>query len=89
MGFRTIAIEKRSSEVWQVLGEAKAEFGKYAAFIDKVSRQLATAQNTLEDASKRTRAVERKLRKVETAEGIEGGGELLALPGLEDEEEAA
>lgn len=68
MGFRTLAIEKRSSEVWQVLGEAKAEFSKYGAVWDKLGKQLKTAQNTVEEAGRRTRAVERKLRDVETYE---------------------
>jgi DNA recombination protein RmuC len=87
MGFRSVAIEKRSSEVWKVLGAAKAEFSKYGTFIEKVSKQLATAQNTLEDAGKRTRAVERKLRDVETLEAPEADA-LLAIPlGLEDDEE--
>jgi DNA recombination protein RmuC len=88
MGFRTVAIEKRSSEVWKVLGAAKAEFGKYGAFIDKVSKQLATAQNTLEDASRRTKAVERKLRDVETLDALEAEA-LIALPPLGDEEDDA
>lgn len=68
MGFRTLAIEKRSSEVWQVLGEAKAEFMKYGDVWDKLGKQLETAQNTVKQAGVRTRAVERKLRDVETLE---------------------
>jgi DNA recombination protein RmuC len=89
MGFRSVAIEKRSSEVWKVLGAAKAEFSKYGGFIDKVSKQLATAQNTLEDAGKRTRAVERKLRDVETLDAPEADA-LLAIPlAVEDDDEAA
>lgn len=76
MGFRTLAIEKRSSEVWQVLGEAKAEFRKYGDVWDKIGKQLKTAQNTVEEAGRRTRAVERKLRDVETYE-IGGGAEIF------------
>lgn len=76
MGFRTLAIEKRSSEVWQVLGDAKAEFNKYGMVWDKLSKQLRTAQNTVEEAGRRTRAVERKLRNVETLE-LDSGSELL------------
>jgi DNA recombination protein RmuC len=68
MGFRTLAIEKRSSEVWQVLGAAKAEFQKYAQVWAKLEKQLQTAQNTVTEAGRRTRAVERKLRVVELAE---------------------
>ena len=66
MGFRTLAIEKRSSEVWQVLGAAKAEFQKYGAVWDKLGKQLEAAQNTVIQAGTRTRALERTLRKVET-----------------------
>jgi DNA recombination protein RmuC len=64
MGFRTLAIEKRSSEVWTVLGAAKAEFGKYGQVWDKLGKQLDTARRTVEEAGKRTRAVSRKLRDV-------------------------
>ncbi len=67
MGFRTLAIEKRSSEVWSVLGQAKQEFRKYGAVWEKLEKQLATAQNTVKEAGTRTRAVERKLRSVETS----------------------
>lgn len=68
MGFRTLAIEQRSSEVWQVLSAAKAEFGKYAQVWDKLDKQLQTAQRTVQQAGVRTRAVERKLRDVEATE---------------------
>lgn len=68
MGFRTLAIEKRSSEVWQVLSAAKEEFRKYGDVWDKLGKQLATAQNTVREAGTRTRAVERKLRDVQTLE---------------------
>ncbi len=66
MGFRTLAIEKRSSEVWQVLSAAKAEFKKYGEVWDKLGRQLETAQNTVKEAGVRTRAVERQLKGVES-----------------------
>lgn len=65
MGFRTLAIEKRSSEVWQVLSAAKEEFRKYGDVWDKLGKQLATAQNTVREAGTRSRAVERQLRGVE------------------------
>lgn len=67
LGFRTLAIEKRSSEVWHVLSAAKAEFRKYGDVWDKLGRQLDTAKNTVDEARRRTRAVERRLRGVETA----------------------
>jgi len=66
MGFRTLAIEKRSSEVWKVLSSAKLEFKKYGQVWDKLEKQLATAQKTVAEAGTRTRSVERKLRDVET-----------------------
>lgn len=69
MGFRTLAIEKRSSEVWQVLSAAKAEFRKYGAAWDKLGKQLDVARKTVEEAGTRTRAVERRLRGVELLEG--------------------
>ena len=53
MGFRSVAIEKRSSEVWQVLGKAKAEFRKYGEVWDRLGKQLAAAQNTVADGGKR------------------------------------
>ena len=68
LGFRTLAIEKRSSEVWKVLGEAKAEFEKYGQVWDKLGKQLDTARRTVDEAGKRTRAVTRKLKTVETLE---------------------
>ena len=66
MGFRTLAIEKRSSEVWQVLGAAKAEFMKYGQVWEKLGKQLETAKRTVDEAGRRTRAVTRQLRDVET-----------------------
>lgn len=66
MGFRTLAIEKRASEVWRVLAGVKTEFGKFGGFLDKVKTQLATATRTLEDAGRRTRQMERSLKSVES-----------------------
>ncbi|MGP9784324.1 DNA recombination protein RmuC [Glutamicibacter sp. AOP12-B1-11] len=66
MGFRTLAIEKRSSEVWQVLSAAKAEFRKYGDVWDKLEKQLSTAQNTVKEVGTRTRAVERRLKDVQS-----------------------
>lgn len=66
MGFRTLAIQKRSGEVWQVLNQAKTEFEKYALWVDKVKRNIELAHKTLDEAETRTRAVNRRLRAVET-----------------------
>ncbi len=65
MGFRTLAIQKQSSEVWNVLGQVKTEFGKFGGVLEKVRRKLGEATNVIEDAGTRTRAIERKLRNVE------------------------
>src|SRR6185436_5821746 len=65
MGFRTLAIEQRASEVWNVLGAVKTEFGRFGEVLDKVKRQLSTASRTLTETGVRTRAMERKLREVE------------------------
>lgn len=65
MGFRTLAIEKRSSEVWEVLGAVKTEFGKFGAILEKTRKKLGEATDVVESAGKRSRAIERKLRDVE------------------------
>ena len=65
MGFRTLAIQKRSSEVWKVLAAVKTEFGKFGDMLDKVKKKLDETGNTIEDAVHRTRQIEKKLRKVE------------------------
>ena len=65
MGFRTLAIQKRSSEVWKVLAAVKTEFGKFGEMLDKVKKKLDETGNTIEDAVHRTRQIEKKLRKVE------------------------
>ena len=71
MGFRTLAIEKRSSEVWQILAAVKTEFGKFGDVLSRVKRQLDTASNTIDRTGVRTRAMERKLRDVEALPGDE------------------
>lgn len=65
MGFRTLALEKRSSEVWQVLGAVKTEFGKFGDVLAKVKSQTETVLNTLNSAETRSRAMGRVLRQVE------------------------
>ena len=65
MGFRTLAIEKRSSEVWQLLGAVKTEFGKFGEVLAKTKDQIDKVSNTIGDAEVRTRKIERKLRGVE------------------------
>ena len=65
MGFRTLAIEKRSSEVWELLGMVKTEFGKFGDVLAKTKKKLQEASNTIDKAEVRTRAIERKLRDVQ------------------------
>ena len=65
MGFRTLAIQKRSSEVWQILGAVKTEFEKYEIVLEKVQKKLLEATSTIDDVAVRKRAIDRKLRSVE------------------------
>ena len=65
MGFRTLALEKRSSEVWQVLGAVKTEFGKFGGMLDRARSQTETVLKTLTEADVRTRAMGRALKQVE------------------------
>ena len=65
MGFRTLAIERRSNEVWGVLGEVKKEFGKFGGIVDSVKRKINLAAKEFDQVDVRTRAIERKLRIVE------------------------
>ncbi len=86
LGFRTLAIEKQASEVWQVLAAVKTEFGKFGGVLDKVKKQLATASNTIEETQTRTRVMARKLREVEQLPVGESDELLELLP--EDELES-
>jgi len=65
VGFQTLAIEKRASEVWRVLAAVKTEFGKFGDVLTKVKKQLGTASRTLDESEVRTRAMQRTLRSVE------------------------
>lgn len=65
MGFRTLAIEKRSSEVWSLLGAVKTEFGKFGDILDKTRKKLQEASNTIEDAARKSRSIGRKLKNVQ------------------------
>jgi DNA recombination protein RmuC len=80
MGFRTLAVQKRSSEVWKVLGAVKTEFSKFSDQLNKVQKQLNTASGSLETLrNTRTNQIERKLRNVETLDTRETG-DVLELP---------
>ncbi len=82
MGFRTLAIQKRSNEVWETLGSVKTEFSKYAQVLVIVKQKLSQAQDSIDKAETRTRAIQRTLRDVEAAEALE-------LPGEAEDGEAA
>ena len=87
MGFRTLAIQKRTSEVWSVLGAVKTEFGKFGGMLEKVQKNLQNAGDQLEEVmGKRTRAIERKLRQVE-ALPTEESQKMLSLENFTDEDE--
>ena len=73
MGFRTLAIEKRSSEVWTVLGAVKTEFGKFSTVLEKMRSRLDLAVKEIDNAGVRSRAIERKLRGVEQLPEEEAG----------------
>ena len=85
MGFRTLAIEKRSSEVWKVLSAVKTEFGKFGIVLDKVKKQLDTASKSIDQTGTRSRAIERRLNTVEQLPASEDAGALLGLPKTQSE----
>jgi DNA recombination protein RmuC len=87
MGFRTLAIEQRSSEVWGLLGAVKSEFGKFAGILEKAEKQISTVGRSLGEASRKTRTIERRLRSVETL-GSEQTQDLLGDMSGEDEDVA-
>lgn len=67
MGFRTLAIEKRSSEVWETLGAVKTEFGRFGGVLENVKKKLNAASKEIDGVGQRARAMERKLRSVSSA----------------------
>ena len=87
MGFRTLALQKRSSEVWKVLGAVKTEFEKFGGLLEKAQKNLHSASDTVDELlGKRNRAIVRKLKDVEAIPSAESQG-LLPDLGTEDEEE--
>ena len=69
MGFKTLAIEKRSGEIWKMLSVFKQEFGKFVELLSKTQKKLSEASNTIDDAAKKTRTIQRKLKDVDDIEG--------------------
>ena len=84
MGFRTLAIQKRSSEVWELLGAVKTQFGDFGGILEKVQDKLRLATNNIEDASKKARSIERKLRNVQELPSIDAATLLSSGPDLEE-----
>lgn len=88
MGFKTLSIQKQSSEVWKTLGMVKTEFSKFGESLDAVKKSLQAATNKIESVGTRTRAVERSLRKVEELPGnlpVDPIADALQIPSAEGE----
>jgi len=83
LGFRTLAVEKRASEVWSLLGTVKKEFTKFGDLLDKTQDKLSQASKTIEDASRKSRTIERKLK---TVQGLPADKK-KALPGLDADDD--
>ena len=87
MGFKTLAIEQRSQEVWDTLRAVKSEFGKFGDLIDKAHKQIQTADKTLEEiVGRRTRAINRTLRTVEELTEVPDDRNLLEAAEVDDDE---
>jgi len=80
MGFRTLTIQKRSSEVWTLLGAVKTEFGKFGDLLEKTHKKIQEASNTIEGAVTKTRTIERKLNKVQNLPVAEAEKLVLEAP---------
>lgn len=92
MGFRTLAVQRKSSEVWDILRAVQSEFGKFSDYLAKVRKQLHTASSSLDELTgTRTRAMQRKLKNVEIMDNLEARKILgidAHLPDIDEEEEA-
>jgi DNA recombination protein RmuC len=85
LGFRTLAIERRSSEVWSLLGAVKSEFATFGDILEKTKKKLQEAGNTIEAAAVRSRAIERKLKNVQEMPAGDAAGVLDTGPHEGDE----
>jgi len=85
IGFRTLAIEKRSGEVWKMLGAVKTEFGKFAGILEKAGKQVQTVGRSLDEAAGKSRTIERRLRHVETLPVDQAQNVLLGTTEAEDD----
>ena len=92
MGCRTLAIEQRSSEVWQVLGQVKTEFGKFGAVIEATEKKLQEASNKFSEVGRRKRAIDRSLKEVEAlpiaGTAASSGSAALLADDLDDSDDA-
>ncbi|MBR6614342.1 MAG: DNA recombination protein RmuC [Clostridia bacterium] len=86
MGFRTLAIEKRSSEVWELLGIVKTEFTKFGDLLEKTNKKLVEISNTMSDATRKTRTIEKKLKNVEALPVSDEAAFYDILPSLGESE---
>jgi DNA recombination protein RmuC len=86
MGFRTLAIQQKSAEVWNVLGAVKTEFGRFSDVLAKVKKKLDEASNQIEETGVRTRAIARKLKEVEALPEADAQRLLPPVPALLEEE---
>ena len=87
MGFRTLAVEQRAGEVWSLLGAVKTDFGRFALALEKTQKKLQEASNTIDDASRKTRVIERKLRGVEELPVVESNRLLWSEETLSEPED--
>ncbi|HPE29127.1 MAG TPA: DNA recombination protein RmuC [Candidatus Mcinerneyibacteriales bacterium] len=88
MGFRTLAIEKRTSDVWKLLGAVKSQFSDFGDLLDKTQKKLKEASNSIENASRKSRVIQRKLRDVTSLSGRESAA-MLEEGGEESEPEVS
>jgi len=79
MGFRTLAIEKKSSNIWKILAEVKNEFGKFGDILEKTQKKLQEASNQIDQGATRARSIERKLKNVSTDNLVESQSEIKFL----------
>ena len=87
LGFRTLAIEQHSSDVWRLLGAVKTEFAKFNSVLSKVKKSIETAVNRLDDVAGRSRAIERQLKRIEALPAPEASAMLEIDEEISFEEE--
>ena len=81
LGFRTIAINKKATEVWKVLGAAKMQYEKFGALLQKARKKVDEAGKVLDEAGDRNRIIQKNLRNVETLDAPESAEKLLGISG--------